>query len=144
MANASRDGRAAVKQIGRSAAITGAGSGLDRDIALGLAEKGYEVFGTVTKEADLQAADARIRLSLCDIAKEQDVKAWAASVSAALGDSRGLDLLISNAGISTWTASLPLPFNGPSGASKAAMETSQGRTISTAPEVQGIARAVPR
>src|SRR5580704_17980834 len=24
--------------------------------------------------------------------------------------------------ISTWTASLPLPFNGPSGASKAAME----------------------
>jgi NAD(P)-dependent dehydrogenase (short-subunit alcohol dehydrogenase family) len=89
-------------------------------------------------------------------------------VSAALGDGRGLDLLISNAGIltpgplevlpldairrefdvnvfgalsvvnaflpvlrkargrivqvSTWTASLPLPFNGPSGASKAAME----------------------
>ena len=27
--------------------------------------------------------------------------------------------------ISTWTASLPLPFNGPSGASKAAMEVSQ-------------------
>ena len=168
MANASRDGRAAVKQAGHSAAITGAGSGLGRDIALGLAEKGYEVFGTVTKDADLQAADGRISLSLCDIAKEQDVKAWAASVYAALGDGRGLDLLISNAGIltpgplevlsleairhefdvnvfgalsvvnaflpalrkargrivqiSTWTASLPLPFNGPSGASKAAME----------------------
>ena len=30
----------------RSAAITGAGSGLGRDIALGLAAKGYRVFGT--------------------------------------------------------------------------------------------------
>jgi NAD(P)-dependent dehydrogenase (short-subunit alcohol dehydrogenase family) len=168
MTNVSNDGRAAVKQVGRAAAITGAGSGLGRDIALGLAEKGYEVFGTVTKDADLQATDGRISLSLCDIAKEQDVKAWMSSVSAALGDGRGLDLLISNAGIltpgplevlsleairrefdvnvfgalsvvnaflpalrkargrivqvSTWTASLPLPFNGPSGASKAAME----------------------
>jgi NAD(P)-dependent dehydrogenase (short-subunit alcohol dehydrogenase family) len=89
-------------------------------------------------------------------------------VSVALGDGRGLDVLISNAGIltpgplevlpldairrefdvnvfgalsvmtaflpalrkargrivqiSTWTARLPLPFNGPSGASKAAMD----------------------
>src|SRR4030081_4022504 len=99
--------------------------------------------------------------------KEESVKAWAAGVSDALGDS-GLDILISNAGIltpgpiellpldairrefdvnvfgalsvinaylpalrkargrvvqlSTWTASVPLPFNGPSGASKAAIE----------------------
>jgi len=29
----------------RSAAVTGAGSGLGRDIALGLAAKGYRVFG---------------------------------------------------------------------------------------------------
>ena len=34
------------KHSGRSAAITGAGSGLGRDIALGLAAKGYIVFGT--------------------------------------------------------------------------------------------------
>jgi NAD(P)-dependent dehydrogenase (short-subunit alcohol dehydrogenase family) len=90
MTDASRDERTAVKQVRRTAAITGAGSGLGRDIALGLAEKGYEVFGTVTKDADLQIADGRIRLSLCDIAKEQDVKVWAGSVSAALGDGRGL------------------------------------------------------
>jgi NAD(P)-dependent dehydrogenase (short-subunit alcohol dehydrogenase family) len=109
-----------------------------------------------------------VSLAVCDITKEPDVKAWVRSVSAALGDSRGLDLLVSNAGIltpgplevlpldairrefdvnvfgalsvmtaflpslrrargrivqvSTWTAHLPLPFNGPSGASKAAME----------------------
>ena len=100
MTNASRDGRnAAVKQVGRSAAITGAGSGLGRDIALGLAEKGYAVFGTAMTAAEVQAADGRVSLSLCDIAKEQDVKAWAGRVSAALGDGRGLDLLISNAGI---------------------------------------------
>ena len=169
MTNVSGDGRnASVQAVGRSAAIIGAGSGLGRDIALGLAEKGYAVFGTAVTDAEIEAADGRVRLSLCDIAKEQDVKAWAGRVSAALGEGRGLDLLISNAGIltpgplevlpldairrefdvnvfgalsvvnaflpalrkargrivqiSTWTASLPLPFNGPSGASKAAME----------------------
>jgi len=169
MTNASRDRRnAAVKQVGRSAAITGAGSGLGRDIALGLAEKGYVVFGTAMNDAEVRASDGRVSLSLCDITKEEDVKAWSGRVSAVLGDGRGLDLLISNAGIltpgplevlpldairrefdvnvfgalavvnaflpalrkargrivqvSTWTASLPLPFNGPSGASKAAME----------------------
>jgi NAD(P)-dependent dehydrogenase (short-subunit alcohol dehydrogenase family) len=160
------------KQVGRSATVTGAGSGLGRDVALGLAEKGYEVFGTAITEAETQdlksASGGRVSLSVCDITKEQEVNAWAGRVSAALGDGRGLDLLISNAGIltpgpievlplaalrrefdvnvfgalsvmnaflpalrrargrivqvSTWTASLPLPFNGPSGASKAAME----------------------
>src|SRR6202008_1627161 len=109
----------------------------------------------------------RVSLTVCDMTKEESVKAWAGGVSEALGDS-GLDILINNAGIltpgpievlaldaikrefdvnvfgalsvmtaflpmlrkargrivqvSTWTASLPLPFNGPSGASKAAME----------------------
>jgi NAD(P)-dependent dehydrogenase (short-subunit alcohol dehydrogenase family) len=169
MTSASRDGRnAADKKAGRSAAITGAGSGLGRDIALGLAEKGYAVFGTAISDAEVRASDGRVSLAVCDITKEQDVKVWAGRVSGALGDDRGLDLLISNAGIltpgplevlpldairrefdvnvfgalsvvnaflpalrkargrivqvSTWTASLPLPFNGPSGASKAAME----------------------
>jgi NAD(P)-dependent dehydrogenase (short-subunit alcohol dehydrogenase family) len=159
------------EQQRRTAAITGAGSGLGKDIALGLARKGYLVFGTAINQAELSdlktASDGNVTLALCDITKEQDVKTWAAAVSAASG-ARGLDLLISNAGIltpgplevlplaalrrefdvnvfgalsvmnaflpalrqargrivqvSTWTASLPLPFNGPSGASKAAME----------------------
>jgi NAD(P)-dependent dehydrogenase (short-subunit alcohol dehydrogenase family) len=159
------------KTSGRSAAITGAGSGLGRDIALGLAAKGYLVFGTAISAAEVQdlkdASDGRVSLTVCDITKQQAVSVWASGVSDALGG-RGLDLLISNAGIltpgpleilpleairrefevnvlgalsvinaflptlrtargrivqiSTWTASLPLPFNGPSGASKAAME----------------------
>jgi NAD(P)-dependent dehydrogenase (short-subunit alcohol dehydrogenase family) len=155
----------------RSAAITGAGGGLGRDIALGLAAKGYIVFGTAISAAEVQdlkeASGSRVSLTVCDITKEQAVKAWAAGVSEALGGG-GLGLLINNAGIltpgplevlpldairhefevnvfgalsvmnaflpalragrgriiqvSSWTASLPLPFNGPSGASKAAME----------------------
>src|ERR1700722_15021289 len=155
----------------RSAAITGAGGGLGRDIALGLAAKGYIVFGTAISAAEVQdlkeASSGRVSLTVCDITKDQAVKAWAAGVSEALGGG-GLDLLINNAGIltpgpleilpldairhefevnvfgalsvmnaflpalrkahgrivqiSTWTASLPLPFNGPSGASKAATE----------------------
>src|SRR6478672_8059115 len=155
----------------RSAAITGAGGGLGRDIALGLAAKGYIVFGTAISAAEVQdlkeASGGRVSLTVCDITKEQAVRAWAASVSDAQGGG-GLRLLINNAGIltpgplevvpldavrhefevnvfgalsvvnaflpalrkargrivqiSTWTASLPLPFNGPSGASKAAME----------------------
>jgi NAD(P)-dependent dehydrogenase (short-subunit alcohol dehydrogenase family) len=159
------------KTSGRSAAITGAGSGLGRDIALGLVAKGYLVFGTAISAAEVHdlkdAAEGRVSLTVCDITRQQAVRAWASGVSDALGG-RGLDLLISNAGIltpgpleiltleairhefevnvfgalsvinaflpalraargrivqiSTWTASFPLPFNGPSGASKAAME----------------------
>jgi NAD(P)-dependent dehydrogenase (short-subunit alcohol dehydrogenase family) len=156
---------------GRSAAITGAGGGLGRDIALQLAAKGYLVFGTAVSASEVQdlkeASGGRVSLTVCDITKPEAVKAWVAGVSEALGNA-GLNLLISNAGIltpgplevlsldairrefdvnvfgalsvmnaflpalrkacgrivqiSTWTASLPLPFNGPSGASKAAME----------------------
>src|SRR6202046_1170268 len=159
------------QHFGRSAAVTGAGGGLGRDIALGLAAKGYVVFGTAMSAAEVQdlkdASGGRVSLTVCDMTREESVKAWAAGVSEALGDS-GLDLLINNAGIltpgpievlpldairrefdvnvfgalsvinsflpalrkargrivqvSTWTASVPLPFNGPSGASKAAME----------------------
>jgi NAD(P)-dependent dehydrogenase (short-subunit alcohol dehydrogenase family) len=161
----------ASQHSGRSAAVTGAGAGLGRDIALGLAAKGYSVFGTAMSAAEVQdlkdASKGRVNLAVCDMTKEQAVKAWASGVSDALGNS-GLNVLINNAGIltpgpievipldavrrefdvnvfgalsvmnaflpalrkargrivqvSTWTASVPLPFNGPSGASKAAME----------------------
>jgi NAD(P)-dependent dehydrogenase (short-subunit alcohol dehydrogenase family) len=158
------------KQKNRSAAVTGAGSGLGRDIALGLAAKGYSVFGTAMSAeeiADLKKASSdAVNLTVCDITNEAAVKAWANEVG---NQSEGrLDLLISNAGIltpgplevlplsairrefevnvfgalavvnaflpalrkargrivqvSTMTATLPFPFNGPSGASKAAFD----------------------
>jgi NAD(P)-dependent dehydrogenase (short-subunit alcohol dehydrogenase family) len=154
----------------RLAAITGAGSGLGRDIALGLAAKGYRVFGTAFSPeeiADLKkASNGAVSLTQCDITNEAAVKVWASEV-AAQNEGR-VDLLISNAGIltpgplevlplsalrhefevnvfgafsvvnaflpalrkargrvvqvSTMTATLPFPFNGPSGASKAAFD----------------------
>ena len=158
-------------QPSRSVAVTGAGSGLGREIALGLAAKGYSVFGTALSDAEVEelkaASDGGVQLTVCDMTRDAAVQAWADGVYEPLGNA-GLDLLINNAGIltpgpievlpldairrefevnvfgalsvmnaflpalrkargrivqiSTWTASLPLPFNGPSGASKAAME----------------------
>src|SRR5437660_6787906 len=88
----------------RSAAVTGAGGGLGRDIALGLAAKGYIVFGTAMSAVEVQdlrdVSGGRVSLTVCDMTKEQAVKAWAGGVSDALGDT-GLDLLINNAGILT-------------------------------------------
>jgi NAD(P)-dependent dehydrogenase (short-subunit alcohol dehydrogenase family) len=160
-----------IAQLSRSVAITGAGSGLGREIALGFAAKGYSVFGTALSDEEVQelktASDGCVDLTVADMTNEAAIQAWAQGVTGTLGDA-GLDLLINNAGVltpgpievlplaairrefdvnvfgalsvinaflpalrkahgrivqvSTWTASVPLPFNGPSGASKAAME----------------------
>jgi NAD(P)-dependent dehydrogenase (short-subunit alcohol dehydrogenase family) len=158
------------EQKKRSAAVTGAGSGLGRDIALGLAGKGYRVFGTAMSAQEIEdlknASSGAVNLTVCNITNEAAVKNWAGEVT---NQNEGrLDLLISNAGIltpgplevlplnairrefgvnvfgalavvnvflpalrkargrivqvSTMTATLPFPFNGPSGASKAAFD----------------------
>ncbi len=157
--------------VARSVAITGAGSGLGREIAFGFATKGYRVFGTARDPKEVeevqQATHGVARLTICDITNEEAVRGWARDTSDALGDA-GLDVLVSNAGILTpgplevlsidavrhefdvnvfgsltainaflpalrkghgrivqigsMTARLPLPFNGPSSASKAALE----------------------
>jgi NAD(P)-dependent dehydrogenase (short-subunit alcohol dehydrogenase family) len=155
----------------RSAAITGAGSGLGRELALQLAGKGYGVFGTAMSDGEREelasASNGRVKLTIVDITDEQAVQEWAKSVHAEVG-SRGLDLLINNAGILTpgpievlpldairleyevnvfggitvtnallpslreargriifvgaMTGRFPLPFNGPSSITKAALE----------------------
>ena len=46
------------------------------------------------------ASGGRVSLTVCDMTKEEAVKAWAGGVSDALGAS-GLDILINNAGILT-------------------------------------------
>jgi NAD(P)-dependent dehydrogenase (short-subunit alcohol dehydrogenase family) len=158
------------RESDRSAVVTGAGSGLGREISLGLAAKGYRVFGTARAEEEIaelgDASGGDVELALVDLTDEAGVKNWAGDV-ANLTDGK-LDLLVNNAGIltpgplellsldairrefevntfaplavinaflpslrnsrgrvvniSTVTASMPLPFNGPSGASKAALE----------------------
>jgi NAD(P)-dependent dehydrogenase (short-subunit alcohol dehydrogenase family) len=152
-------------------AITGAGSGLGRALAIKLAAKGYRVFGTARSEtdaADLEKASAgNAAVTLADITDQHAVTAWVGKVSDELGE-RGLDVLISNAGtltpgpleviplndirrefevnvfgamavingflpalrksrgrivqIGAMTGRLPVPFDGPSSASKAAFE----------------------
>jgi NAD(P)-dependent dehydrogenase (short-subunit alcohol dehydrogenase family) len=154
-----------------SVAITGAGSGLGRALAIKLAAKGYHVFGTARSErdaADLEKASAgNAAVTLADITDQNAVTAWVGKVSDELGE-RGLDVLISNAGtltpgpleviplndvrrefevnvfgalavingflpalrksrgrivqIGAMTGRLPVPFDGPSSASKAAFE----------------------
>ncbi len=154
-----------------TAAITGAGSGLGRAVAIKLAAKGYRVFGTARSEtdaADLEKASAgNAAVTLADITDQRAVTAWVGKVSDELGE-HGLDVLISNAGtltpgplevvplddirrefevnvfgamavingflpalrksrgrivqIGAMTGRLPVPFDGPSSASKAAFE----------------------
>ncbi|HEX3612602.1 MAG TPA: SDR family NAD(P)-dependent oxidoreductase [Sporichthyaceae bacterium] len=155
----------------RSAAITGAGSGLGRAIAIGFADKGYRVFGTARNPEEIEevqrATHGLAQLANCDITDQEAVRRWAEDTSDALGKT-GLDVLVNNAGILTpgplevlsidavrrefevnvfgslavinaflpalrrahgrivqigsMTGRLPLPFNGPSSASKAALE----------------------
>ncbi len=156
------------KQRGPTVAITGAGSGLGRELALGFSAKGYQVFGTAFSESEKNlTAGCDITISIADITKEEQVNNWKEQVRKSLnGD--GLDLLINNAGVLTpgpmevlslsavrrefevnvfgslatihaflpllrqakgrivqigsMTGRFPLPFSGPSSASKAAME----------------------
>jgi NAD(P)-dependent dehydrogenase (short-subunit alcohol dehydrogenase family) len=152
-------------------AITGAGSGLGRALAIKLAAKGYRVFGTARSEqhvADLlEVSSGNVALTLADITDQRAVTAWVGKVAEEVGE-RGLDVLISNAGtltpgpleviplddirrefevnvfgalavingflpalrksrgrivqIGAMTGRLPVPFDGPSSASKAAFE----------------------
>ena len=87
-----------------AAAITGAGAGLGRQIALSLAEQGYRVFGTALSAQEIedlrQAADGSVRLTIVDVTDDQAVHSWAEQTTGELGD-HGLDVLISNAGILT-------------------------------------------
>jgi NAD(P)-dependent dehydrogenase (short-subunit alcohol dehydrogenase family) len=88
----------------RSVAITGAGSRLGREIAIGFAGKVYRVFGTAGMAAEIeevrQATHGVADLAVCDITDEDAVRGWARDRSDELGDA-GLDVLISNAGILT-------------------------------------------
>jgi NAD(P)-dependent dehydrogenase (short-subunit alcohol dehydrogenase family) len=163
----------AKKQRGPTVVITGAGSGLGRELAIGFSAKGFRVFGTsqsaneTSEFQDQSAGGSDITLTITDITKEEQVNNWKEQVRKLLnGD--GLDLLVNNAGVLTpgpmevlplsdirhefevnvfgslstihaflpllrqakgrivqigsMTGRFPLPFSGPSSASKAAIE----------------------
>jgi len=85
---------------GRSAVVTGAGSGIGRAIALRLVELGARVTGigrhveTLAETGSRASGPGDYDHEACDV---RDTKA-AAAVLAKVGDSRGLDLLVNNAG----------------------------------------------
>jgi len=64
----------------KAAAITGAGSGLGQEIALGLAEKGCRVFGTGLAAGEVgeleQASAERSRAGLWEILAAGSTAAW--------------------------------------------------------------------
>ncbi|MGX9431549.1 MULTISPECIES: SDR family NAD(P)-dependent oxidoreductase [Bradyrhizobium] len=84
---------------GRSVVIAGAGKGLAREIALGLATRGYIVFGTATSAEEAEelwhTSRGRVSLIVCDIKKVEAVTAWADGISDAVGNA-GVDILIIN------------------------------------------------
>jgi NAD(P)-dependent dehydrogenase (short-subunit alcohol dehydrogenase family) len=79
--------------------VSGAGTGLGREIALGLAARRYIVFGTADSAQEVEnlrgASSGRVSLAVCDLKNAAAVNAWAAGISEAIGAS-GLDLLINN------------------------------------------------
>jgi NAD(P)-dependent dehydrogenase (short-subunit alcohol dehydrogenase family) len=90
---------------GRLALVTGAGRGLGRSIALGLAAAGAQTWIVSRTRSELEAVAAEVeaaggnaRIAVCDVARDEDV----ARLFAALPR---LDVLVNNAG-----TNLPEPF----------------------------------
>ncbi|MEU4091606.1 SDR family NAD(P)-dependent oxidoreductase [Streptomyces sp. NPDC026673] len=87
----------------RSVAITGAGSGLGRDLALALAGS-HRVFGTTMSDDEAEdvtaASNGRVTLTVCDITDRAAVARWAGQVADSLG-AAGLDALVGNAAVVT-------------------------------------------
>jgi NAD(P)-dependent dehydrogenase (short-subunit alcohol dehydrogenase family) len=87
---------------GKVAAITGAGSGIGRALAVALAERGAhlalsDVNGeTVAEVASALASKTRVTHQRVDVSKRDEVFAWAETV---VNDHRGCNLIINNAGV---------------------------------------------
>ena len=90
---------------GKKVLITGAGRGMGKDMALTLAKAGADVAITARTESQLNEVAEEIRALgriavpiPCDVAKKSDVDN---AVAKAIQDLGGIDVLISNAGVST-------------------------------------------
>jgi NAD(P)-dependent dehydrogenase (short-subunit alcohol dehydrogenase family) len=91
-------------QIVRRAVVTGAGSGIGRQVAISLLEKGHDV-ALWDRDPDAAAETARLASSAgsgrseamaVDVSRREDVERAAAATSAAFG---GIDGLVTSAGI---------------------------------------------
>ncbi|MHB1347612.1 MAG: glucose 1-dehydrogenase [Candidatus Humimicrobiaceae bacterium] len=103
------------KLDGKKAIVTGAGRGLGKEIALGLAEAGADVavIDMLLKEAD-QTASAIKKLGRDSIAIEGDVTredSVISSVQKAIQKFGAIDILVNNAGICSWSAAEDMGFD---------------------------------
>lgn len=83
---------------GKSALVTGAGRGLGRAIADGLAEAGARVYGTSRNAADAKRIGERYETTAVSI-EMNDIDSIRSGIAAVLDHSGGIDLLVNNAGI---------------------------------------------
>jgi nucleoside-diphosphate-sugar epimerase len=83
----------------RTVAIVEAGDGVGREVAIGLASRGYRVYGTARTEdqaAALEAVcDGAITLTVTDVTDRDSVDTWVGTVLVSLGE-RGLDVLVTS------------------------------------------------
>jgi NAD(P)-dependent dehydrogenase (short-subunit alcohol dehydrogenase family) len=73
------------------ALVTGVSSGIGRSIAILLATRGFRVFGTVRRLADLDSPTSNLEYIQLDVRNEESVKAGVKSV---LDRAGGIDVVV--------------------------------------------------
>lgn len=103
-----------MSEPGKLAVVTGASGGIGREIAVTLAQRGWDVaFSHLATEAEaaesagfIRATGRQVFAKRCDVGVKNEVWAFYADVLSAFG--RAPDLLVNNAGVQTWASLLEL------------------------------------
>jgi NAD(P)-dependent dehydrogenase (short-subunit alcohol dehydrogenase family) len=90
----------ALVEVPKTVLVTGASTGIGRNITEHLAAKGYFVYAGARKQADLDALNAikNVQAIKLDVTRQEDIDAAVATITKA---NRGLYALVNNAGVGT-------------------------------------------